>query len=654
MSSTEFENIAFDLPKNQSNVIKVIGVGGGGSNAINHMFQQGIKGVDFVICNTDAQALDNSMVPNKIQLGVSLTEGLGAGANPDVGEQAAIESFEEIKRMLDTNTKMVFITAGMGGGTGTGAAPIIAKQAKEMDILTVGIVTIPFQFEGKMRNEQAQIGVEKLRAQVDSLIVINNNKLREVYGNLGFKAGFSKADEVLATASRGIAEVITHHYTQNIDLRDAKTVLSNSGTAIMGSATASGASRAHDAIIKALDSPLLNDNKIKGAKNVLLLIVSGGEEITIDEIGEINDHIQSEAGHSANIIMGVGEDESLEDSIAVTIIATGFTVETQNEIVNTETKKIIHTLEDEQRAEHNFNKNNYTAIQGPAVEEEEEVTPKIVHTLDEEEDEFEIQEVHDDYNTPASARNMDVIYEEVNYEKEDFIITDTSVKAEEEVKPLDTAEEKKDQFMFTFDFPIQKKAEESKPVEPEQPKMQEQKPQPVQNQKIVHDLDEKTRDIKVNEHVEIIPVTESSATGIKRYSLDDYMEVEQMLKKSKPAPKKVEEDEVVFEKKTIAPDTKERSTRQDHGDPFDNPISESLIERAAERRAKMKEFNYKFRTNAAQMDEIERQPAYKRAGIDLEHSRPGEEKLSRTTLGKGDKDELRFRSNNSFLHDNVD
>ncbi|HSM64309.1 MAG TPA: cell division protein FtsZ, partial [Gillisia sp.] len=225
MSSTEFGNISFDLPKNQSNVIKVIGVGGGGSNAINHMFQQGIKGVDFIICNTDSQALENSTVPNKIQLGVHLTEGLGAGADPKVGENAAIESSEEIKRMLGTNTKMVFITAGMGGGTGTGAAPVIAKQAKEMDILTVGIVTIPFQFEGKMRNEQAQLGVENLRRHVDSLIVINNNKHREVYGNLGFKAGFSKADEVLATASRGIAEVITHHYTQNIDLRDAKTVL---------------------------------------------------------------------------------------------------------------------------------------------------------------------------------------------------------------------------------------------------------------------------------------------------------------------------------------------------------------------------------------------------------------------------------------------
>ena len=342
MSKTEFDNITFDLPKNQSNVIKVIGVGGGGSNAINHMFQQGIKGVDFVICNTDAQALENSAVPIKIQLGVGLTEGLGAGANPEIGEKAAIESELDIKQMLDLNTKMVFITAGMGGGTGTGAAPVIAKMARELDILTVGIVTIPFEFEGKTRNEQAHKGVERLRTQVDSLIVINNNKLREVYGNLGFKAGFSKADEVLATAARGIAEVITHHYTQNIDLRDAKTVLSNSGTAIMGSSFANGSNRAHEAISKALDSPLLNDNKILGAKNVLLLIVSGGDEITIDEIGEINDHIQAEAGNSANIIMGVGEDESLGEAISVTIIATGFNAEQQNDIVNIETLSLIH------------------------------------------------------------------------------------------------------------------------------------------------------------------------------------------------------------------------------------------------------------------------------------------------------------------------
>jgi cell division protein FtsZ len=354
MSSSNDFGITFDLPKNQSNVIKVIGVGGGGSNAINHMFKQGIKGVDFVICNTDSQALNNSGVPNKIQLGVNLTEGLGAGANPEIGEQSAVESLEDIRAMLTSNTKLVFITAGMGGGTGTGAAPIIAKMAKEMDILTVGIVTMPFEFEGKIRNSQAHQGIEKFRKTVDSLVIINNNKLREVYGNLGFKAGFSKADEVLSTAARGIAEVITHHYLQNIDLRDAKTVLSNSGTAIMGSSTSSGQNRAQEAITTALDSPLLNDNKITGAKNVLLLIVSGSQEITIDEIGEINDHIQAEAGYGANIIMGVGEDDSLGEAISVTIIATGFDVDQQNEITNTEVKKVVHALEDEQTMEHDL------------------------------------------------------------------------------------------------------------------------------------------------------------------------------------------------------------------------------------------------------------------------------------------------------------
>ncbi len=487
MSTTQFDNITFDLPKNQSHVIKVIGVGGGGSNAINHMFQQGINGVDFVICNTDAQALENSTVPNKIQLGVGLTEGLGAGANPEVGEQAAIESEMDIKQMLGTNTKMIFITAGMGGGTGTGAAPVIAKMARELDILVVGIVTIPFQFEGKMRNEQAQKGVDRLRAQVDSLIVINNNKLREVYGNLGFKAGFSKADEVLATASRGIAEVITHHYTQNIDLRDAKTVLSKSGTAIMGSATASGTSRANEAISKALDSPLLNDNKITGAKNVLLLIVSGGDEITIDEIGEINDHIQAEAGHSANIIMGVGEDDSLGDAISVTIIATGFNVEQQNEIVNIETKKIIHTLEEEQRAQQDLMPEATVEIPPAAPIAPQAPAPpkKIVHTLDLEEiDEspnaFAKAPIKDVVKTsvepeaipqaprvkPSSQqysmeivpttdviKNINVIYDEVLAENEaDFEIIDTTVRQETVV--VENKEPEGNGMLF-FDMPLQ-------------------------------------------------------------------------------------------------------------------------------------------------------------------------------------------------------
>ena len=320
------DTLDFDLPKHRSSVIKVIGVGGGGSNAVNYMKLQGIRGVDFIVCNTDAQALAHSPVENKVQLGATLTEGLGAGANPEIGEKAALESYDTVQRMLENQTKMVFITAGMGGGTGTGAAPVIAKAAKELGILTVGIVTAPFAFEGGLRQRQAEAGVEKLKEQVDSLIVINNNKLREVYGNLGFKAGFNKADEVLATAAKGIAEVITHHYNVNIDLRDARTVLHNSGTAIMGSAKASGPERAMTAVQEALDSPLLNDNHIHGARHVLLLIVSGSgqHEITFDEIGEINDYIQDQAGRQVDIIMGIGEDEHLGDAVQVTVIATGF------------------------------------------------------------------------------------------------------------------------------------------------------------------------------------------------------------------------------------------------------------------------------------------------------------------------------------------
>ena len=434
--SADFDNILFDMPKSKSNSIKVIGVGGGGSNAVNHMFTQDIKGVDFVICNTDAQALENSPIPNKIQLGANLTSGLGAGANPEVGEQAARESMEEIQQMLNTQTKMVFITAGMGGGTGTGAAPIIAKIAKDMNILTVGIVTMPFLFEGKRRSKQAQSGIDALRENVDSLIVINNNKLREVYGNLGFKAGFSKADEVLSTAARGIAVVITHHYKQNIDLHDAKTVLSNSGTAIMGSAKEEGTNRAKNAIIKALDSPLLNDNKITGAKNVLLLIVSGTNEVTLDEIGEINDYIQTEAGYDANIIMGIGEDNELGDAISVTVVATGFAADQQNAITNTETKKIVHILEEDQKATYNFS-DEKTVIQTPITENPlEKPEERITYPLEDDSSKMLISEKRELLNlelipTTDLIKNINVVYEEISTEEifeGDFIITNVSQK----------------------------------------------------------------------------------------------------------------------------------------------------------------------------------------------------------------------------------
>ncbi|WP_411030271.1 cell division protein FtsZ [Spongiimicrobium sp. 3-5] len=642
--NTDLDSIAFDLPKNQSNVIKVIGVGGGGSNAINHMFQAGINGVDFVICNTDSQALQNSSVPNKIQLGVSLTEGLGAGANPEVGEQAAIESMEDIKTMLDHTTKMVFITAGMGGGTGTGAAPVLAKQAKELDILTVGIVTMPFQFEGKMRCQQAQIGIEKLRSNVDSLIVINNNKLREVYGNLGFKAGFSKADEVLATAARGIAEVITHHYTQNIDLRDAKTVLSNSGTAIMGSATSSGSSRANEAIMKALDSPLLNDNKITGAKNVLLLIVSGSQEITIDEIGEINDHIQIEAGHGANIIMGVGEDENLGEAIAVTVIATGFNIDQQDDIVNTETKKIIHTLEDEQKAEQQLFDE---AVVHQLEEEEEVLEPVIKHTLVEEEEE----NVHEMDLIPTTnyIKNFNVFYEEVIAEgiEEEFIIIDSKEKLKdiEVVDPEEVSAKQiqEDQFAISFDMPISKTETDDE----------------EQEHVITFSLDEEeVKEIDVNDHIEVIPVLEYNKEGETRYSLDDYMELENKLtgakSKAEEFDPKIVEDELVFEKKTIAKaegDNEGNETKE--VDPVNSPIEEILKDRADERRRKLKDFNYRFQNSINNIDEIEKEPAYKRQGVEL-NEKARENKISRTTLSEDSNDEIQLRSNNSFLHDNVD
>ncbi|WP_340154218.1 cell division protein FtsZ [uncultured Winogradskyella sp.] len=644
-NSNEFGNISFDLPKNQSNVIKVIGVGGGGSNAINHMFQQGIKGVDFVICNTDSQALQSSGVPNKIQLGVNLTEGLGAGANPDVGEEAAVESLEDIRRMLDTNTKMVFITAGMGGGTGTGAAPVIAKMAKELDILTVGIVTMPFQFEGKIRNAQAQRGIEKLRAHVDSLVVINNNKLREVYGNLGFKAGFSKADEVLSTASRGIAEVITHHYTQNIDLRDAKTVLSNSGTAIMGSATASGQTRAQEAIMNALDSPLLNDNKITGAKNVLLLIVSGSQEITIDEIGEINDHIQTEAGFGANIIMGVGEDEDLQESISVTIIATGFDLDQQNEISNTETKKVIHALEE--AAEVSTQDKEPAIITPDIVLEAEKETPIVRHTLIEEEVEetkieAKVEETTGTDLIPTTdfLKNMNVVYDEVLDKKpeplvepEDFVITPIVNKAER----IEEAPE--EQITFSFDLPLANKKTET--IEEESKAEQE---------KMFFSLEEEVKDINVNEPVEIISVTEINGQGEKRYALDDFETFESSLNVTNE--KTEVKEEIVFEKKTI-PVQETVQIPEDEIDPMNSPISDLLIARADERRRKMKDFNYKF--NTAKIDEIEKEPAYKRQGVNLEDAQHSSEiKASRMSVGTDENDDIQLRSNNSFLHDNVD
>ena len=586
----EINNLPFDLPKNKSNVIKVIGVGGGGSNAINYMHSKGIKGVDFVVCNTDSQALENSKVENKIQLGISLTEGLGAGANPEIGEKAAVESFDDLKKMLETNTKMVFITAGMGGGTGTGAAPVISKLAKEMDILTVGIVTMPFQFEGKIREEQAKKGIDKLKNEVDALIVINNNKLRDIYGNLGFKEGFAKADEVLATASKGIAEVITHHYTQNIDLKDAKTVLSNSGNAIMGSSTASGSKRSIEAISSALDSPLLNDNRINGAKNVLLLIVSGKEEITIDEIGLINDYIQEKAGHGANIIMGVGEDLSLENSISVTVIATGFDPNQQEEIINSDPKKIIHNLDENDSSIQNLGSKNNSNDELLQIDFESD-------SINFKNTDSELDNINSTNNLNTSNEDykvtLDINGDDIKTKEFEINLKDLEVVSPEEIKP-------EDQVSFDFDMPLKK--------------------QNIDSNKIIHELIEDINEIEVNNPIHIIPVTEVTATKANKSSFDDYV------------PKSNDKATInVIDEKEIALN------------PLNSSIADGLSKRTEERKIKLKEFNYNF-NKAKNLINMENEPAFKRAGINFDDV----EKI------KDSNGEINLQIDKSFLHDNVD
>ena len=587
---TEIDNnFSFDLPKNKSNVMKVMGVGGGGSNAVNHMFQQGITGVDFIVCNTDSQALDKSPVPNKIQLGINITEGLGAGANPEIGKLAALETHEELRDLLETQTKMLFITAGMGGGTGTGAAPIIAEFAKELDILTVGIVTIPFDFEGKTRQIQAQKGLKKLKKTVDSLIIINNNKLRQVYGNLGFKEGFSKADEVLATAAKGIAQVITHHYTQNIDLKDAKTVLANSGTAIMGSATSSGSNRANDAIIKALDSPLLNDNKIDGSTNVLLLIVSGSDEITIDEIGEINEYVQKETGNTANIIMGVGEDQELGNNISVTVIATGFAEDQQNDLVNSQTKKVIYTLEEDQ------------TIEKKLIEEEDNISDNEVETIryDSNYNISKDNQIKIDSQINEILRDIEVEYERVEYEMIDNeLINEIEVFDIEEVSPGN-----------------------------------------IENNQSNED---KITDGLFSEKLDLESVSES--VEFVKLDLDEEETIENEISEN-------EDESMNNENITLDQDISiEINNENNHA--FENPIDVDPLDENRLRRESLKKYNYVFKDGNSSVEDLEKEPAYKRMGIQIKNNINNHEVESKTVLNENN--EIEFPEPNTYLHDNVD
>ncbi|GAB5556941.1 MAG: cell division protein FtsZ [Schleiferiaceae bacterium] len=781
MSDQQLDSeFSFDLPKNKSSVIKVIGVGGGGSNAVNHMKNTGIKGVDFIICNTDAQALYHSPVDVKIQLGVALTEGLGAGANPEVGQQAAVENIDEIKTILGTNTKMLFITAGMGGGTGTGAAPVIAKAARDLGVLTVGIVTIPFKFEGSTRQKQAEKGIDQLRSHVDSLIVINNNKLREVYGNLGFKAGFAKADEVLANAAKGIAEVITHHYTTNIDLKDARTVLANSGTAIMGSGKATGDDRAVKAIHDALDSPLLNDNQIVGAKNVLLLIVSGSEEneITFDEIGEITDFIQSEAGGDANIIMGIGEDNSLGQAIGITIVATGFNQDQQVKVINKEPEKVVHPLEEDQEVTRGIFEKPLAleeeeapakparkapvkpvpptseeptdlfsqlapeapqSVEEPLPMEAEESAPaptpiaeeedRVVFSLEDEDIEWVMDE--EDSSEEASNEIEEEVVEPISSEEtpvemsEDFSFDMVDLDAEESLE-----ESLEESAAESFEERMEESVEESMDVTAEETPIEEapaielsdmdlsdvmtpeadpslvdhspvdqapidSAPQSEEEEeKVVFSLDD---DFSVEEE-EVSPTTDeptlntpsspieptapesndvfdapmgnapvSSGTPnertsnepIKKYTLEDLEAFKQTLE-SKPQssePENAVDEDLSFEVKTVQPPVEQQAEEPTKGgvDPFDASIEESLKKKQDERKKRLEAFNYQFQSLQKSIKDAESEPAYKRQGIEVNHDAASKQStMGNMSVSGENSDQIELRSNNSFLHDNVD
>jgi len=541
----------FDLPKNISSIIKVIGVGGGGSNAVNHMYNLGIKGVDFIVCNTDKQALDISAVPYKIQLGASLTEGNGAGAIPEIGKNAAIENIDEIRSVLGDNTKMVFVTAGMGGGTGTGAAPVIASIARELGILTVGIVTVPFGFEGRKRRQQAELGLEEMRKAVDTLLVINNEKLREMTGNLTINNAFSKADDVLTVAAKGIAELISVTGAVNVDFNDVYTVMKDSGVAIMGSAAVEGEDRAIRCVTEALDSPLLNDNNIAGAKFVLLNITYGDKEVLMDEITEITDFIQDEAGSSADVIWGHGYDPTLGEKLSVTLIATGFN---SSPITGFEKapEKIVRPLHEEP-------KNEIVSQLGKPTE----VAPKAEPTKNvDNNNELFLKTVEPTLEAKPTIRNW---VEEA---------TKTIVEPQKEQEPVSLVWE----------------------VESTSPKVEE----------------------------EIIPVIE-----VKDPSDEKIVHTLEL------------DDAIIPLENTI------RATPKTHMSP------EEQLKIQQERMERLHAYTQKLK-KADGLTQLEKEPAFERRNIQLDQSRPSTENSVSRYGVSGNGENISLRSNNSFLHDNVD
>jgi len=499
--------LKFDLPKNQSSIIKVIGIGGGGSNAVSHMYDEGIEGVDFLICNTDAQAMEASPIPSKVQLG---SKGLGAGSLPSVGKEAAIENIEDIKLILEKNTKMLFITAGMGGGTGTGAAPVIAETAKEMGILTVGIVTIPFSFEGRKRQLQAEAGIEELKKHVDTLLLICNDKLREVYGDLKLSEAFQKADNILTVAAKGIAEIITVTGYINVDFEDVKTVMKDSGTALMGSAFAEGENRAISAVEEALSSPLLNDNNIKGADNILLYIASGEEEITMDEVMEITEYIQNESGQNAEIIWGNGKDNSLGNKISITLIATGFSAENQEGVFRPAARRIVHPLTTTGKREESKAKSSITE----PINEITLITPK------KEEPEQKEESTLTETNTEEISKALTL---DLTFKKEDNDATVGEIQLKETNKSitetLKSVKPVKSTFSDKQDFPVEIERNEIEKKSRERIRKLKDLSIKLRSPNEIDELEKTPAYIRRN--VELADVKPSSETEISRYTLKE-------------------------------------------------------------------------------------------------------------------------------------
>lgn len=639
--------IQFEQTKERPSIIKVIGVGGGGSNAVNHMYKFGIKGVEFIVSNTDEQALETSPVPHKIQLGKSLTDGRGAGSIPEVGRNSALENLDEIKKILGNQTKMLFITAGMGGGTGTGAAPVIAKVAREMNILTVAIVTVPFQFEGKKRKVQAEEGIEELKKYVDTLLIICNDKLREIHGNLKIGEAFAYADNILSVAAKSIAEIISETLHINVDFADVQTVMKDSGVAIMGSAVAEGPNRAVSAVETALDSPLLNDNDIEGARYILLNITSGKEEITMDEMGQINEYVQNKAGQTADIILGMGHDESLGEKISVTIIATGFKSNSQKSKEKPITK-VVYDLSGKVKNE----------INTVAVAEVENPLEPVLKT--------EQEEIQTSEEQPLSFSDEDIVAQETEDGKVIFSLEATEKLIEEEAELIPeepvlierveaVAEEK-----FVLEPVMDEVTEiieelpipESELEIPETPELVEEPLMEVKEEEITYEADTETDapfefEISLSEaeeenKEEVVAETEEiPVVEITPVINEEEKQVEEFVPDIKaeeaPVSQKVDEPEggIVVQIKSAEPD----------------PHAE-LFDRSRQRILRLKEISMS-NLNPRNQAELEKEPAYKRRNIILDENPRQGPAISRLSLGEDDGKGTGFKPN-GYLHDKAD